>query len=449
MKKNKVKHLITICLILAIAIFMIAGTYSRYSTSGQGTTNAQLAKWAVAITTDNGNTDLTQEETQDITFVLDTNENVVNGKIAPGSSATAEVELDLTGTEVAVDFTATIDQSQISNLASYDKMTLTTKLGDKTLTSGVPQLINLENDSAFTAANGKKIVTLKLEWTNDNENNADDTTMGTAGGTLTIPVRFEAKQHIVTDAVITLNNITNIREALANVNEGGTVTVADNLDLTEYTRIDASTPGNMINFPENATLDLNGKTITNRNFAFSYQGDNLTIQNGNFVATIIGDTPTSYETTGKGSYGLFLWDNNNTSHGVTLKNIKSEGGINAYNAYDIVLEDCTINATNYYAVYGNAKTSFTIKSGTYTAGEKALFGYIKTEDGESNVSDGFKIYGGTFITNDKPFCLNGSNNYTPIVYGGNFDKDVSSYCADGYECNYDDVSGMWVVTVAE
>ena len=277
--------------------------------------------------------------------------------------------------------------------------------------------------------------------------------MGVTGGTITLPVTFEAKQHIVSDATLTSNDIDtieNINTAVAQLNEGGTLTVENDLDLTEYTRIDAGTPGNILSLPQNATIDLNGKTITNRNFAFSYQGDDLTIKNGTIKAEMVGETPATYETaTGKGSYAIFLWDEENTSHGVNLKNLTTEGGINAYNAYDVVLEDCNITATNFYAVYGNAKTSFQIKSGTYTAGQKALFGYVKSEDGESNQSDGFKIYGGTFITNGKPFCLTGSNNYTPIVYGGSFDCDVSAYCANGYECNHNDATGMYEVTESE
>ena len=444
MKKNKVKYSIIALLILAIAVFMIAGTYSRYASIGQADANVQVAKWAVAITADNGNKDLTQyqTQTQDITFVVEPNANVVAGKVAPSTKATATAELDLTGTEVAVDFTATIDESQISGLPSYDKLVLTTKMGDTVLTSGKPQLIELENNSAFTAANGKKTITLTLEWKNDDENNADDTQMGVDAGTIVVPVTFEARQHLVTN--VSSNNINDIQTALSNVAQGETLKLQNDLDLTEYTRIDGGTPGHMLNFPDNATLDLNGKTITTRNLAVSYQGDNLTIQNGTLLAE-----PINAQTTGKGSYALFLWDNDNTSHGITVKNITTDGGINAYNAFDIVLEDCDVTATNYYAVYGNAGTSFTINSGTYRGnGSSTLFGFAVPDS--SDIAAGITetssciINGGTFYTNGKALCLT-SGHVAPVIYGGSFDQDVSTYCATGYVCEKNNETGMWDV----
>ena len=155
----------------------------------------QAAKWAVAITADDGTT--LSSTTQDITFTVQNNTNVVPGKIAPAVTAVAEIELDLTGTEVAVDFDAVIDQSNLSTFGeSGDKLTLDVKVDGVAYTSGTAQTINLVGNSAFTAANGKKTVTLTLTWANDDENNEDDTATGIAAPTLTIPVTLTAKQHI-------------------------------------------------------------------------------------------------------------------------------------------------------------------------------------------------------------------------------------------------------------
>ena len=450
MRKSKVKQTITTLLILAIAMFLIAGTYARYSTSANANAVATAAAWNIAITS--GDTNLIQSETQEITFEVEDNDDVVANKVAPGVTAVATVELNLTGTEVAVDFDALIDEDALtsSNIgASYDKFSLTTTMDGTTLNSGVPQLINLVNDSAFTAENGIKTITLSLTWDNDDLNNADDTAMGLNVDTFTIPVTFTAKQHIVQNAEAPASNdINDLLSSIASVNEGGTLTLSDDLDLSEYTRIDGGTPRYMLNFADNVTFDLNRMKVSNRNFSVSYQGDNLTIKNGDFEALTIGETPLNYEKTGKGSYAIFLWDNDKTSHGVNLTDISTIGGINAYNAYDIVLDDCDVTATNFYAIFGNAKTSFRINSGTYRASQysTALIGYVAEDDGETNEADGFKIYGGTFYTNNKPFCLTGNSYYSPVIYGGNFDVDVSAYCADGYECNYDEVSGMWIVS---
>lgn len=197
MRRSKVKQNISTLIFISFAIFLIAGTYSRYTSTGQANLTTSIAKWSIALTGDNK--DLTLEETQTITFKVDDNENVVNNKIAPGVTATAIVELDLTGTEVAVDFDATIDTTRFNAAAvgaSFDKLTLVTKLDNTTLTSGVPQLISLVNNSAFTAQNGKKTITLQLTWENDDLNNVDDTAMGVANRDIVVPITFTAKQHI-------------------------------------------------------------------------------------------------------------------------------------------------------------------------------------------------------------------------------------------------------------
>lgn len=195
MRKSKVRDIVVALIVLAIALFFIAGTYARYSSSGTANGQISVAKWQVKL---DGTDISTTSTTKDVTFTVQSNTNVVAGKIAPAVTATAEVELDLTGTEVAVDFDATIDPSfDLTAVgASGDKLTLTTKVDGTAYTSGTVQTIALPGGSAFTAANGKKTVTLELTWTNDDNNNPDDSAMGSAAPTITIPVTLTAKQHI-------------------------------------------------------------------------------------------------------------------------------------------------------------------------------------------------------------------------------------------------------------
>ena len=195
-RKTRTKRAIFAAIALLLVAYLISSTYARYSTEGKATGTIQVAKWAVVMKADDGTT--LESTTQPITFTVQKNTNVVPGKIAPAVTAVAEVELDLAGTEVAVDFDAVIDQSAIATLgASSDKLTLDVKVDGKTYTSGTSQTINLIGNSAFTSTNGKKKVTLTLTWDNeDPANNPDDTTMGEAAPTLEIPVTLTAKQHI-------------------------------------------------------------------------------------------------------------------------------------------------------------------------------------------------------------------------------------------------------------
>ena len=196
-RKTRTKRAIFVVIALLLVAYLISSTYARYSTVGEANGKVDIAKWAVVMTADDGTT--LNSTTQDITFTVQSNTEVVPGKIAPAVTAKAEIELDLTGTEVSVDFTPTIGAYTPSTLPSADKITLTSAVEGGTV--GSSNYIPLVGNSAFTASNGKKKVTLTLTWANDNENNADDTATGMlADGsrTITIPVTLTVQQHINT-----------------------------------------------------------------------------------------------------------------------------------------------------------------------------------------------------------------------------------------------------------
>lgn len=193
--RQRIKRSIFIVIALLLIIYLISSTYARYSTEGKADGKIEIAKWAVAMKADDGTT--LNSTTQDITFTVQSNTDVVPGKIAPNATAKAEIELDLTGTEVAVDFIPTIGEYTSTGLPSADKITLTSKVENGTV--GSTNYIPLVDQSAFTSANGKKKVTLTITWKNDNTNNADDTATGELADdsrTLTIPITLTVKQHI-------------------------------------------------------------------------------------------------------------------------------------------------------------------------------------------------------------------------------------------------------------
>ena len=196
-RKTRTKRAIFVVIALLLVAYLISSTYARYSTVGKANGKVDIAKWAVVMTADDGTT--LNSTTKDITFTVQSNTEVVPGKIAPAVTAKAEIELDLTGTEVSVDFTPTIGAYTPSTLPSADKITLTSAVEGGTV--GSSNYIPLVGNSAFTASNGKKKVTLTLTWANDDENNADDTATGMlADGsrTITIPVTLTVQQHINT-----------------------------------------------------------------------------------------------------------------------------------------------------------------------------------------------------------------------------------------------------------
>lgn len=197
-RRVRTKRAILLVVMLLLVVYLISSTYARYSTVGEAEGKVDIAKWAVVLKGKNGTNDVTLDSTtRDITFTVQSNTDVVPGKIAPAVTAVSEVELDLTGTEVAVDFTPTIGAYTPDNLPSADKITLTSAVEGGTV--GSTNYIPLVNNSAFTPSNGKKKVTLTLTWANDDTNNADDTATGMlADGsrTITIPVTLTVQQHV-------------------------------------------------------------------------------------------------------------------------------------------------------------------------------------------------------------------------------------------------------------
>ena len=196
-RKTRTKRAIFVVIALLLVAYLISSTYARYSTEGKANGKVDIAKWAVVMKADDGTT-LTST-TRDITFTVQSKDNVVPNKIAPAVTAVATIELDLKGTEVAVDFTATVGE-MTNNLPSGvtlpSRVTLTSAVDGGT--PGTAQVIPLVDNSAFTATNGKKTVTLTLTWENSDTDAAktEDTAVGVAGGTLTIPVTLTVQQHI-------------------------------------------------------------------------------------------------------------------------------------------------------------------------------------------------------------------------------------------------------------
>ena len=196
-RKTRTKRAIFVVIALLLVAYLISSTYARYSTEGKADGKVDIAKWAVVMKADDGTT--LNSTTQDITFTVKSNDNVVPNKIAPAVTAVATIELDLKGTEVAVDFTATVGE-MTNNLPSGvtlpSRVTLTSAVDGGT--PGTAQVIPLVDNSAFTAKNGKKTVTLTLTWENSDTDAAktEDTAVGVAGGTLTIPVTLTVQQHI-------------------------------------------------------------------------------------------------------------------------------------------------------------------------------------------------------------------------------------------------------------
>lgn len=167
------------------------------------------------------------------------------------------------------------------------------------------------------------------------------------------------------------------------------------------------------------TLDLGGHTISANNFSLIFEGSDMTIKNGAFDSN-------------GGAYGLFIGDMGDSDH-VVVEDVTMRGGINVFNATNVVLKNVSISGMDYYAVWCDENAHVTIESGNYTSLGVAVIGMSLTE------TDLF-IEGGTFEGKGKPLVLaqndaDGNPRWgSPIISGGTYDTSVDTkYLAEGFE----------------
>ena len=167
MKKNKSKVFVFTFFILFIFFATLNYVYAK---------NDEIVEdWEVTITND------TKEinDTDKIKFRSEKNKDVVPGKIAPGMKMVAEIEINLQQVKGFVDIEVKIDDSKLNKAFK-----LNAKLDEET--------ISTQKITKIEAGSIKKVA-LELIW---NENNIEDTIIGTNAETIEIPIQINVLQHI-------------------------------------------------------------------------------------------------------------------------------------------------------------------------------------------------------------------------------------------------------------
>ena len=200
-RKSTAKKWTIIALIIFALIALIGGTYARYSSSASGSGTASIAKWAVEV----NDTDISNSASATFNLVFEaSNADTVANKIAPGGTATAYVDIDLTGTEVSVDFTCALDSSTAAtNLTAVFGSGYDSKIS---LTTGTPVLQGTTSNMTLSgttvtvastgAMSGVVRVPIVLTWTNNDSNNVADTNTGVTQTGVVVPVTLTVQQHI-------------------------------------------------------------------------------------------------------------------------------------------------------------------------------------------------------------------------------------------------------------
>ena len=194
--KKKMIALVVLVFAVAITSYSVSGTYAKYTTTGQITNKARVAKWGINLSTFN--------QTKIDLFKDSYNKNAIKSSggtedlvIAPGASGYYHFDLSVTGTpEVAYDLvvaatvtdnttnglkfllkqegSATTEGFDYSSQCTQDKTAFETALKNLSGDASGTKHYNA-NEAPFGGNNG---YTIYWTWPFDNVNDTNDTTDG-------------------------------------------------------------------------------------------------------------------------------------------------------------------------------------------------------------------------------------------------------------------------------
>ena len=201
------KKLLTILVLimLIITFFQIANMYALYKEQLQSDYTNLLGVWAIKVNgvdISSGEENLTFMMTEDNLQYMPSN-SVKDGKIAPGRQACFEIIIDPTNTDVSILYTLKIKLSEITEAKMslvqvenyFQKDGSTDEVTNETVYTGT------ESHTAVIPIgkiNEKYInhIKLYLEWSNIEENNESDSTLGaTDSAKLSVPLEINLKQY--------------------------------------------------------------------------------------------------------------------------------------------------------------------------------------------------------------------------------------------------------------
>lgn len=185
MKKKELK---IAAFIVSLFIFLsnINSTYSKYVSGSTGNMDINFSRWKVLVNTE----DVTRNYSSTLDFVpiIDSNVNVRNGKIAPGTTGHFDIYIDCSGVTTSYQYIVDIsypNTNEINNLkvTGYSIVPVVNQVPDESnLTT-----IALTNTSTITGTkmyNNTEfqpfIIRIYFEWQNGANHSTDesDTTIG-------------------------------------------------------------------------------------------------------------------------------------------------------------------------------------------------------------------------------------------------------------------------------
>lgn len=178
---------------IIILFSTVIGTYAIFETDVDTGTQTAIGAFKISLNGD----DLTgTDNTFNVTSVnWGTNDNVLPGRASPGLSAYFDIEIDPTGTEVAVDYEVELDFASLNN-PSIQFVSIKDSLNND-LTVISPNVYGGSLTIAEVLANTKETIRVNFTWIDDDQNNAADSThVNQLNSQINIPVIVRVSQHL-------------------------------------------------------------------------------------------------------------------------------------------------------------------------------------------------------------------------------------------------------------
>ena len=188
---KKILYLLFISFVL-ITTYEVMDAYGLFESKNKLVVNQNVARWKILINGSN----ITEEDFVINSINVEGNENVLNGKLAPGVRGYFDVEIDPKA-DTSIVYSISFDFSQISDSFIVEKIEETTSGNlirtDEATYSKVITLNEIKE-------NKKNNVRVYLKWENKEDNNATDSKIGlTENNYINIPVSVSAMQYFGED----------------------------------------------------------------------------------------------------------------------------------------------------------------------------------------------------------------------------------------------------------
>ena len=193
MNYNKKINKVLFMILLLFFIYFIKNvqTYSKYNTENGGRDSTTVAQWNVKIGKNSMNDGY--DFSNELVLKIESNKNVIDGKIAPGTSISTQFSLDCSECETSLKYI--VKPSQIKCDEKEDSRFIVASIDNEKNTMQYDE----KEEYYFgiiDARDAYKIINIKaiVNWKNDDENDAADTESGVENSVIVLPLTVRVEQ---------------------------------------------------------------------------------------------------------------------------------------------------------------------------------------------------------------------------------------------------------------